>query len=92
MAQDLNLNNGYEGFGSVDSINDDFIILNDGFEGNNDNFDTGFSNIIEDDNAIIVSDDFFMIEDVDNSINCSNDVDEYLNSNELDFISDSDFF
>ena len=92
MAPNLDLNNGFDGFGSADSINDDFIILNEVFIGDG-NYDSTYANIIEDDNAIIVSDDFFMIEDIDNTINNSDDVNEYLNSEGFGpFIDSVDIF
>lgn len=88
MAPNSNFNDVYDLYGSVEFENDDFIILNDEEFSN----DIHSSNIVENDNAIIISDDFLMVEDIDNTINCSDDVDDYLNSSEDFQIIESDDF
>lgn len=88
MAPNSNFNDEYDLYGSVEFENDDFIILNDEEFSN----DIHSSTIVENDNAIIISDDFLMVEDIDNTINCSDDVDDYLNSSEDFQIIESDDF
>ena len=88
MAPNSNFNDVYDLYGSVEFENDDFIILNDEEFSN----DIHSSTIVENDNAIIISDDLLMVEDIDNTINCSDDVDDYLNSSEDFQIIESDDF
>lgn len=85
MATNLNSDDGYVDYGFGDIGEDDFFILNEGI-GSNDNNPL---NIFEEDDSITICGDFHMIEDVDNSVNNADDINDYLNTSDDNYIIDS---